>query len=304
MARHGCRPQTAILCWSWINLFCWRNTWRSVCLWSVSWWLIGGPKMIPNRSRVGEPTGEVPITEPNVCVSTLVTQSCPTLCNPTLDCSLPGSFIHGILQARILEWVAISFSKRLMKVCKIKMITILSSTVAIKHHWDHWVMISVITEPTVWLNSQNPGVWKYFFFLDLSEFTCSLCLKLSRVTQDLLKSFIFLVKALFCIWILFRHFGLIGDQIVSLKLASLQPIPSGTGGCFSETMPIFFSLWTISLEGLSSGNCHKIKKKKAFGLAPLGPSCLLKTGSDGCKLFKLSHLCSKLFKLFENCSLL
>ena len=39
-----------------------------------------------------------------------VAQSCPTLCNP-MDCSLPGSSIHGILQARILEWVAISFSK-------------------------------------------------------------------------------------------------------------------------------------------------------------------------------------------------
>ena len=39
-----------------------------------------------------------------------LTQLCPTLCNP-MDCSPPGSFIHGILQARILEWVAISFSR-------------------------------------------------------------------------------------------------------------------------------------------------------------------------------------------------
>ena len=38
-----------------------------------------------------------------------VAQSCPTLCDP-IDCSLPGSSIHGIFQARILEWVAISFS--------------------------------------------------------------------------------------------------------------------------------------------------------------------------------------------------
>ena len=38
-----------------------------------------------------------------------VTQSCPTLSNP-MDCSLPGSSIHGIFQARILEWVAIAFS--------------------------------------------------------------------------------------------------------------------------------------------------------------------------------------------------
>ena len=40
----------------------------------------------------------------------LVTQLCPTLCNPT-DHSLPGSSVHGILQARILEWVAIPFSR-------------------------------------------------------------------------------------------------------------------------------------------------------------------------------------------------
>ena len=39
-----------------------------------------------------------------------VAQSCPTLCDPT-DCSLLGSSLHGILQARILEWVAISFSR-------------------------------------------------------------------------------------------------------------------------------------------------------------------------------------------------
>ena len=40
----------------------------------------------------------------------IVTQSCPTLCN-FVDYSLSGSSIHGILQARILEWVAISFSR-------------------------------------------------------------------------------------------------------------------------------------------------------------------------------------------------
>ena len=40
----------------------------------------------------------------------LITRSCPTLCNPK-DCSPPGSSVHRILQAKILEWVAISFSK-------------------------------------------------------------------------------------------------------------------------------------------------------------------------------------------------
>jgi len=42
-------------------------------------------------------------------VKVLVAQSCPTLCD-LLDCSPPGSSVHGILQARILEWVAIPFS--------------------------------------------------------------------------------------------------------------------------------------------------------------------------------------------------
>ena len=43
-------------------------------------------------------------------VESLVAQSCPTLCNP-MDHSLTSSSVHGIFQARILEWVAISFSR-------------------------------------------------------------------------------------------------------------------------------------------------------------------------------------------------
>ena len=39
-----------------------------------------------------------------------IAQLCPILCDP-MDCSLPGSSVHGISQARILEWVAISFSR-------------------------------------------------------------------------------------------------------------------------------------------------------------------------------------------------
>ena len=46
-----------------------------------------------------------------VCVlEVLVAELCPTLCNP-MDCSLPNSSVHGILQARILEWVAIPSSR-------------------------------------------------------------------------------------------------------------------------------------------------------------------------------------------------
>ena len=39
-----------------------------------------------------------------------VAQLCPTLCHP-MDCSLSGSSVHGIFQTRVLEWIAISFSR-------------------------------------------------------------------------------------------------------------------------------------------------------------------------------------------------
>ena len=44
-------------------------------------------------------------------VCCLVAKSCPTLCNP-MDCSPPVSSVHGISQVRLLEWVAISFSRQ------------------------------------------------------------------------------------------------------------------------------------------------------------------------------------------------
>ena len=47
----------------------------------------------------------------NTLLFASVAKSCPTLCNPMV-CSLPGSSVHGIFQAKILEWVAISSSRR------------------------------------------------------------------------------------------------------------------------------------------------------------------------------------------------
>ena len=49
-----------------------------------------------------------------------VTQSCPTPSDP-MDCSLPGSAIHGIFQARVLEWGAIAFSMKVRKEEKMRM---------------------------------------------------------------------------------------------------------------------------------------------------------------------------------------
>ena len=53
-------------------------------------------------------SGSIPL--PHSVQFSSVAQSCPTLCKP-MNCSLQGSSVHGILQARILEWVAIPFSR-------------------------------------------------------------------------------------------------------------------------------------------------------------------------------------------------
>ena len=70
-----------------------------------------------------------------------VTQSYPTLCKP-MDCSLPGSSIHGIFQARILKWVAISFSRRTSQ----------------PRDWT-WVSRTVGRRHAIWANfSANPWI--------------------------------------------------------------------------------------------------------------------------------------------------
>ena len=59
----------------------------------------------------GKNTGGVAISFSNACMHAKLLQSCLTLCDP-MDSSPPGSSVHGIFQARVLEWVAISFSNQ------------------------------------------------------------------------------------------------------------------------------------------------------------------------------------------------
>jgi len=98
--------------WTWV----WVN--------SGSWWWTGRPGMLQfmgsQRARhdwVTELNWKANMTgiltkrgnlDPSMYL--LVTQSCPALWDP-MDCSPPGFSVHGIYQARILEWVAISFSR-------------------------------------------------------------------------------------------------------------------------------------------------------------------------------------------------
>ena len=65
----------------------------------------------PGNSPIDRPHNRIhPVTLFALCVCVKLHQSCLTLCSPA-DCSLPGSSVPGILQARILEWVAMPSSR-------------------------------------------------------------------------------------------------------------------------------------------------------------------------------------------------
>ena len=92
----------AFSCGTW-TLLLWHRISRSVpqLLWHIS-------LVAPRRGRSYSSTRDQ--TRGPCIAEVLATQSYLTLCNP-MDCSPPGSSIYGILQARILEWVAIPFSR-------------------------------------------------------------------------------------------------------------------------------------------------------------------------------------------------
>ena len=71
-------------------------------------WLCATPSLGFSRQ---EHWSRLPFPSPMQKSESEATQSCPTLHDP-MDCSLPGSSIHGIFQARVLEWGAIAFSER------------------------------------------------------------------------------------------------------------------------------------------------------------------------------------------------
>ena len=83
---------------------------------------------MPTSSCLGFRRGEIL----HVC-----TQSCLPLCS-SMDCSLPGSSVHGIFQARILEWVAISFSGGSSQLTNQTRVSCISSIGRqILYHWHH-----------------------------------------------------------------------------------------------------------------------------------------------------------------------
>ena len=84
-------------------------------------------------------------------VKVLVAQSCPTLCSP-MDYSSPGSSVHGVLQARILEWVAIPFSRRSsqlrdrtrVSLTACRFFTIWATREACKIQAEDWLILKIL----------------------------------------------------------------------------------------------------------------------------------------------------------------
>ena len=94
-----------------------------------------------------------------------VSQSCPTPSDP-MDCSLPGSSIHGIFQARVLEWGAIAFSEIPIKV---------SIPLSL---FDLWLAFSVCTKTAISEYEKNPDLAFFRLSSSLVQFA-----QLSRYLQ-------------------------------------------------------------------------------------------------------------------------
>ena len=67
-------------------------------------------RILPGRQIKVHKNKDITYYERKWKVKVLVAQLCPTLCNP-MNCSPPGPSVYGILQAKILEWVAVPFSR-------------------------------------------------------------------------------------------------------------------------------------------------------------------------------------------------
>ena len=76
------------------------------------------PRDWPYVSCTGRQITSEPAGKPFISMCSEVAQSCPTLCDPR-DCSLPGSSVHGIFLARVLDWDVSAFSAMDMSLSKL-----------------------------------------------------------------------------------------------------------------------------------------------------------------------------------------
>ena len=116
----------------------------------------------------------------------LVAQSCPTLCNP-MACSPPGSSVHGIIQARILEWVAMPFSRG--------------------SSWPRiWTRISYISRQILYHLSHQGSPWhfkEYFKSLPFSTLPSPWLISLYLQYTTVLQCVLLWLWCVVCVFVLF-----------------------------------------------------------------------------------------------------
>ena len=117
--------------------------------WLEAWTFQPDPPSSGEQRRTGDWVNQS-------CLCAKLLHSCPTLCNP-VDCSLPGSSVHGIVQARILEWVAMPSSRGSSQLKdRIRVSCIFCIDRQILYHWATWEAQSYdsdenfINIPKVW----------------------------------------------------------------------------------------------------------------------------------------------------------
>ena len=101
---------TALWYFKMLIVFIWYLRKKFLILWNFS-----GTNVLWTERGFFNKTYSQRLVKPVSQLVSSVTQSSPTLRNP-MDCSLPGSSVHGIFQARVLEWGDIAFSNSLAKV--------------------------------------------------------------------------------------------------------------------------------------------------------------------------------------------
>ena len=123
----------------------------------------------------------------NVCVPGHFS---PVPLHDPMDCGLPGSSIHGIIQAGILEWLAISF-------CKGSSWTrnqICGSCIGrwILYHWASWESPSIVNNTAI-------NLWIYIPNQDVGSFPSCICIDMGLCNSIFLKLFIYLFIFLFVV---------------------------------------------------------------------------------------------------------
>ena len=228
-----------------------------------------------------------------MCV--LVAQSCPTLFDP-MDCSLPGSSVHWILQAGILEWVAISFSRMepmspALQTCSlplavpglhsINIIEICYSSFFF-FFWDEWEITIHLTHyiKALFVNLNESLRYLVSSSLQILSFwTSAWTGQEASLTSGSLRN-----KEQSMVWCLHTH------VILGYILKAQEPLVKYSG-------PLFHSHFAMSFVGYDSvflGSSHFWKLHKVFGVfffsMKNSPTCLLPLEKIFC-LFDVMGTC-------------